>query len=208
MNPEFLILFTFIILLSLFYIHKNDNRVHIEAFNNIKYKVRESDDKELMKKKADYLGRLDIKAVQVINYMKENSIPNNEIATRLQTRYSNASLSETPITDEGAAYTINKGPICICIEKNGKFNDENDAFFVILHELAHIMSNSYGHGPEFKENFNVIVKVAVKLELWKEANYEKKPEVFCGVEITSSPCDKKACNKNNLDHFFKERLLD
>ena len=202
------LILTLIIVLSLFFIFKNDNRVPVEAFNNTKYKVRESNNKELMKKKADYLATLDIKSLKVIKYMKENSIPDNEVADRLDNRYSKASLSETPINDNGAAYTINKGPICICIEKNGKFNNENDAFFVILHELAHVMSNSYGHGPEFKENFNVIVKVAVKLDLWKPSKYEEKPEDFCGVKITTSPCDNNACSKQKLDYFFKENLLD
>ena len=105
-------------------------------------------------------------------------------------------------------FTINKGPINLCIFKDGKFNDKNDAFFVILHELAHIMSNSFGHGDEFKQNFNFIVKLAVKLDLWKDREYEKKPEEYCGVKITTSPCDNETCKNENLEYYFKESLLD
>ena len=109
---------------------------------------------------------------------------------------------------DGAAYTKGKGHIYICCITKGKLNDENDTFFVCLHELAHVMSNSYGHGEEFKTNFNFIVKLAVKLGLWKDPKYEEKSVDYCGVQVTTSPCSYGSCEKNSLDYYFKESLLD
>ena len=141
--------------------------------------------------------------------MYKNHYPNKEIADRVYKRFKNTIINETPPNDSGAAYTVNKGPINICIQKkDGKFHDLNDAIFVILHELAHVMSVSYGHGEEFQENFDYIVKYAVKLGVWKDENYENNATDYCGVEITSSPCDNDGCTKSSLDHFFKESLLD
>lgn len=202
------IILTLIIFIVFYIIFFNDSRIEIDSFNNKKYKIRPGS-KEVMKKKADFLAVLDIKATKIVNEMYKENYPNQKVSDRLYERFKNSSINETPPNDSGAAYTINKGPISICIEKNnGSFYDEEDAFFVILHELAHIMSESYGHGKEFQENFDYIIKYAVKNDLWKDKNYQEKSSDYCGVEITSSPCDNEQCNKSNLDYFFKESLLD
>ena len=139
----------------------------------------------------------------------ENKLPNKQIADLTYDRFKNCKIGETPNGEKsGAAYTINKTSMYLCLITKGKFNNENDAYFVILHELAHVMSNSYGHGDEFKQNFRFIVQLAVKLELWKPANYEKEPVDYCGVTVTTSPCVNGICNKDKLEHYYKESLLD
>lgn len=202
------IILTLILIYVFYIIFYNDTRVEVDAFNNKKYKVRPGPP-ELQKRKADFLAVLDDKANLIVNKMYQEQYPNNKIASRLYERFKNSSINETPPNDSGAAYTINKGPISICIEKkDGSFHDPDDAFFVILHELAHIMSVSYGHGDEFQENFDYIVKFAVKNNLWKDKNYQEKSSNYCGVNITSSPCDNDQCTKSSLDYFFNESLLD
>ena len=202
------IILTLIIIYTLYIIFYNDTRVEVDGFNNKKYKVRPGPP-NLIKKKADFLANLDIKATKIVNDMYNDQYPNKKVSERLYERFKDSSINETPPNDSGAAYTINKGPISICIQKkNGTFHEEDDAFFVILHELAHVMSVSYGHGEEFQENFDYIVKYAVKNGLWKDKNYQDKSSNYCGVEITSSPCDNEQCTKSNLDYFFRESLLD
>jgi len=95
----------------------------------------------------------------------------------------------------------------LCLITKGKLNDENDAFFVILHELAHVMSDTYGHGDEFKKNFNFIIKLAIKLKLWKDKNYNIEPVDYCGIKVTSSPCTTGECKDTTLEHYYKESLL-
>lgn len=197
-----------IVLTVIYFMFFNDSRIEWEAFNGVKYKIK-NDNKELNQIKADFLAKLDDKARKIVKHMKDNELPTKEISTRTDIRYKG--VGETPQGEKsGAAYTINKGQggIYICCITKGKLNDLNDSFFVLLHELAHLMSNSYGHGEEFKTNFNFIVKLAVKLGLWKDPKYEEKSVDYCGVEVTTSPCSHGACDKNSLDYYFKESLLD
>lgn len=206
MYQEFI--FILIVLSVIYFMFLNDSRIEWEAFNGVKYKIK-NDNKELNQIKADFLARIDIKARKIVKHMKENHLPTKEIALRIHNRFKDSNIGETPQGEKsGAAFTINKGDIYICCITKGKLNDENDTYFVCLHELAHVMSNSYGHGEEFKTNFNFIVKLAVKLGLWKDPKYEKKSVDYCGVEVTTSPCSHGACDKNSLDYYFKESLLD
>lgn len=201
----FLFLITFF---CIYFIYFNDTRIEWEAFNGKKYKIK-NDNKELNQKKADFIAKIDEKARKIVKHMYDNKLPTQNISNKTYKRFENSTIGETPNGEKsGAAYTINKGNIYICCITKGKFNDENDTFFVCLHELAHVMSDSYGHGEEFKQNFNFIVKLAVKLGLWQDPNYEKNSVDYCGVEITSSPCTGDLCNKNTLDYYFKESLLD
>lgn len=201
-----IILILLIISVLVIYILNVDTRISVEAFNKKKYKVK-NDNTKINKIKADFLARIDIKIRKLIEYMNNNNLPSKEIANRLKSRYNK--LGETINGEkDGAAYAQNKGEIFICLVTKGKLNDENDTFFVCLHELAHLMSNSYGHGEEFKTNFNYIVKLAVKLNFWKDPRYEEKSVDYCGVQVTNSPCSDGKCNENALDKFFKSSLLD
>ena len=206
MYQEFILIL--IVLTVIYFMFFNDSRIEWEAFNGKKYKIK-NDNKELNKIKVDFLAKIDIKARKIIKHMKDNHLPTKKIALRTHNRFKDSRIGETPQGEKsGAAFTINKGDIYICCITKGKFNDENDTFFVCLHELAHVMSNSYGHGEEFKINFNFIVKLAVKLGLWKDPKYEEKSVDYCGVQVTNSPCSNSSCDKNSLDYYFKESLLD
>jgi hypothetical protein len=195
--------FSIIFLLTIYILCCYDSRIVVDNF-----KIRQGSS-DIVKKKVEFLKELNDKAHTIVLKMYESEYPDKKISDRLYNRFKNTIINETPENDSSAAYTINKGPINICIEKkDGSFYNINDAFFVILHELAHVMSISYGHGEEFQENFNYIVKFAVKENLWKDKKYEENSTDYCGVKITSSPCDNNECSKKNLDYFFKESLLD
>lgn len=186
-----------------------DPRIDYLASDGKNYKIVNSNDSNINAKKAEYLSKINKKAHKIVKYMYDNNLPTKEIADTTYNRFKNCKIGETPNGEkDGAAHTINKTSMYLCIITKGKFNDENDAFFVILHELAHVMSNSYGHGDEFKQNFNFIVKLAVKLKMWKPANYEKKSVDYCGINITTSPCNNGICKKDNLDYYYKESLLE
>lgn len=206
MYYEFILIFIIVIVVYLLYF--KDGRIEWEAFDGKKYKIKDANNKEINQKKADMLARLDEKSRTIVKHMYDNNLPTSEIGNRTYSRFKNSTIGETPNGDSSAAYTINKGHIYLCLLTKNKFNDENDAFFVILHELAHVMSNSYGHGEEFKTNFNFIVKLAVKLGIWKDPKYENRTVDYCGVNVTNSPCTGDKCEKNTLDEYYKESLMD
>ena len=136
-------------------------------------------------KKMDYLT----------DYMYQNELPTAEVATRLKYRWASCKLRETSSNDSSVAFTVNKGTemrLCIRNSKNA-FEDENTSIFVVLHELAHIMSVSYGHNAEFKKNFKYIVQTATKLGLYKPQNFEENPQSYCNTVINTTPCSDGSC---------------
>lgn len=145
---------------------------------------------------AKRLSELARKADKLVNYMVEKNIPTPEIAKRLGARWANIrnnpqGLRETAFGETSAAYTVNKSEqIRICIrdpKAKEVFEDSNTAMLVLLHELAHIMSQTYGHNVEFKKNFAYITKVAVDLGLYNYVDYMQNPTSYCSTDITHSP---------------------
>ena len=199
-----------LLLVVVYFIFFYDERIDYLASDGNRYKIIDSNNEQLNKTKADMLARLNKKAKQVVNNMYTNQLPTKQIGDITHRRFMHCIIGEIK-ESEGGGLTVGKGvKMGVCLVTKGKLNDENDAFFVILHELAHVMSNSYGHGDEFKQNFDFIVKLAVKLELWKPKNYHIEPVDYCGVTVTNSPCtglNGQVCDKDNLDYYYKESLM-
>ena len=59
--------------------------------------------------------------------------------------------------------------------------------FVLLHEMAHIMTTTVGHTPEFWTNFKRVLHDAVQCGIYTSVNYTKTPTPYCGMTITDSP---------------------
>ena len=68
-------------------------------------------------------------------------------------------MLETEETSKYTSYSLNKGEkIALCIRKKGEakeFIEDNTIMFVAIHELAHIMTESVGHEPEFWDNMGL-----------------------------------------------------
>ena len=67
------------------------------------------------------------------------------------------------------------------------FHDDNTIFFVVLHELAHIMTKSIGHNEEFWNNFRYLLKHCIEIKLYNYQDFNNKPEDYCGIQITDTP---------------------
>lgn len=142
---------------------------------------------------AKRLGQLTQNLDRLVSYMYEKKLPDAKVSTRLAQRWERLrtnpeGIRETAAGETIAAYSVNKGDqlrICVRDESSDNlFEDQNDMMFVALHELAHLMSKSYGHNLEFKKNFAYITKIAVELGIYKYIDYQKKPTNYCGTDIT------------------------
>ena len=71
------------------------------------------------------------------------------------------------------------------------FEDDNTIMFVIIHELAHIMTTSIGHTKEFWDNMKYLLEEANKLGLYKIIDYSNNNIEYCGMYIKSTPYDFK-----------------
>lgn len=87
------------------------------------------------------------------------------------------------------AYNVNKGEsISICVKnKNDLVNNINELLFVLLHELAHIMTSDYSHNETFWNSFRYLIKETESIGLYQNINYQNSPTEFCDLHIRHNP---------------------
>lgn len=206
MNKNIILLFLCIIVIyNIFvYIILDDTVKHKSSINGNVYSVR-NENFDQKDNSANFLAKLHMKSSYLVNYMYKHQLPNIEIASRLKYNWDRCSFRETHSSEKSVAYTVNKGDeMRVCIrDSNGTLEDENTSFFVILHELAHLMSVSYGHENEFKENFSYIVHLASKLGLYKPQDFFENPITYCGITIHTTPCINGSCQFNPKNKIKK-----
>ena len=100
-------------------------------------------------------------------------------------------MESTP-DEEHTSSTVNKGEsIHMCLRQrdgpNEELVDENVIMFVALHEMAHVSTESIGHGPDFWNNFGWLLKEAEALQLYHYTDFSAHPVRYCGVYITDAP---------------------
>lgn len=163
------------------------NRVYvISSVNNKRYLVRDNNSKE----SADRLAKLVQKKNMLCQYIKRHKKYKNHNGVKRLLERQDVEIEEKSLEyDNQAAYSINKGErIGICLRNNrGQYEDGNTMFFVLMHELAHIMSRKYAHDEEFWNNFAILIEVAIEAKLYKYKEYSKDVTTFCGHVISHTP---------------------
>lgn len=132
-----------------------------------------------------------LSAVAVREYLHER-------IEQLVSHYSQNRLYEiSPLNSSGVtSYSEDKKKLILCLRKkepdaNGVYelHDINTMMFVVLHELAHMCNNQWGHSKE--SNFWVLFKFlltnAVECGVYQPINYGSKPIVYCGLSLTYNP---------------------
>jgi len=152
-----------------------------------KYCVRERSKLTLA---ADRLATVNQKLAKLVDHCKKE-FPERENVMRLVEGFNPKKISETLPTSEFTAYSENKGEklaFCLNTEKNGNnLIDPNTLTFVAIHELAHIATKSIGHKDEFWSNFKFLLGEAIKINIYNQTDYKKKPVRYCGMTITDNP---------------------
>jgi hypothetical protein len=127
------------------------------------------------------------------SYAAEPALMNDPPVTRFVARFQPDVFSENSMDSMDTSYSENKGQrIVVCLRDKTKtpefpLIDINTVMFVMLHEMAHLMSETIGHTNEFWENFKRILHDAVKIGIYTPVNYTHKPTPYCGMVITNSP---------------------
>lgn len=150
------------------------------SVNGRKYLVLNRSDKL---EAAQKLDRLRSNMLSLIDHMDVKG----EATDRLKNKFK-AVISENAPGGSYTSYTLNKGDhIYMCMRNENQLVDDNTLMFVALHELAHVMTKSIGHKPDFVKNFKFLLKLAEKRGYYKYQAYHITPQQYCGTKISSTP---------------------
>lgn len=159
----------------------------ISNIDGQKYQVRSLPDKQ---DAADLLANIRKKLDTMVEHFGKVE-SSDERVQRMIKNYNPNKLSEGTDSAKYTSYSINKGEkIIFCLRsRDGKNElvDLNTMTFVALHELAHIATVSIGHTAEFWDNFRWILGEAINIGIYKDRDYKKSPQPYCGITITDSP---------------------
>lgn len=178
----------FLALCSYMYIENLNNEVTYVKSNidGKEYLVRNVDDKQ---EAADLFSNMSININKLLDFLKEKY--DSDPVKRLIKKYDPTNITESSASSKYTSYSVNKGEkIVLCIrsrDDDAKLIDLNTLMFVVLHELAHIMTISVGHTEEFWTNFKFLLTKGIELDIYKEIDYSKNPQKYCGITITDSP---------------------
>jgi hypothetical protein len=160
----------------------NDTTDVVSPVNGKTYKVMKSGD---YRAAADMLATLEDRARAFIDAATV-AYPSDPNIRRIK-KYWTGTITEIPQT-ETIAYAIEKKELYLCIRNaQNEIQSEDDLFFVLLHELSHIMNPSYGHDDSFWRQFKRTLEIANKLGYLPFKNYDDYSVTVCGKTISSNP---------------------
>lgn len=140
---------------------------------------------------ANILSKIETNINKFLKGLKEK-YPDDERIKRMSKNLKSTIIEEAPHKDGESSYTINKGELMkICLRKkidNKPFHKLNTLMFVVIHELAHVISISVGHNEEFMTNFRFLLREAPNFDIdYEPIDYSENNMTYCGVEVTHNP---------------------
>jgi hypothetical protein len=157
----------------------------VSKIDNREYIVRKLPDSQLV---ADKLAVLNKNIQKLLDHIKDEE---RKGVKYLVKRYNPDTLSETSPSAKYTSYSVNKGEsIAMCVRHpDNSFIDINTVYFVMIHELSHVMTDEIGHTKLFWENMGYLLKKAEEIGIYKVYDYGKNPIKYCGVMIDATPYD-------------------
>ena len=176
-----------------------DTKQTKSSIDNRKYSVSKSFDDG--NKAAETLSKLHAFICKFLEYLKKSYLKNpdgnkdkKEFIQRILKNYNPDTLYENnPYKGGETSFVINKGAsFGVCLREKitmnpDKIHNFNTLQFVVLHEITHIGTKTYGHNDEFWSRFKFILSEAYASGLYKPVNYQITPMNYCGLTITSNP---------------------
>lgn len=134
---------------------------------------------------ADRLALLELRVRRFLHRAQEYA-PGDPRLLNIQARW-NGSLAETE-QDADVAYSVGKDAISLCVRApDGSLESENTSMFVLLHELAHVATNTYGHKPEFWANMRFLLELAEATGTYTYQDFDATKTTYCGRALAASP---------------------
>jgi hypothetical protein len=182
---EYIFLILGILAILLIYKLRENKVKEISEFDNREYQVNELPDKQEAAKRISEIRD----KIEILQDCLNKKYPDDPRTKRLNDRINLDNIKETPIDSDYTSFSVNKGEeLSFCVRDKGNGNNVHDLnllMFVTLHELAHVISESIGHGSEFVENFSWIIRQAIKCGIYIKEDFSRNPKMYCGVKITN-----------------------
>ena len=172
-------------------LYRNSEKIQLKCVlsenGNNKYCVRKD---SLVEESVPLLTEVTNRANNLVTYMSKK-YPDNKEVKLLVKNYRPNNIKETLPNSEYTAYSEEKGEkIALCLRESKKSNkliDINTLTFVMIHELAHVGTESFGHKREFWEFMKFLLENAVSIGIYEPINYEKEAQEYCGMTIDDNP---------------------
>jgi hypothetical protein len=108
---------------------------------------------------------------------------NNPVLQQIKANFAKIKpdYANIPLYEGDSAYTENKETITLCLvdpDTNVEY-DFNTVMYVALHELAHMVSKSQGHGEEFRDNFAKLLRDAAIKGIYDPS--QSIPTTYCKI---------------------------
>ncbi len=158
--------------------------------DNAIYRVRDMPDKQ---QAADLMARVRQKLQRLYAFLQQKFPGKPQVQQLVQNFEPNPNRFWEATPDaEHTSYSVNKGEkVHLCLRQregpNESLVDENIMVFVGLHEMAHVITPTLGHGPDFWNNFGWLLKQAESLGIYSYQDFKSHPVSYCGLHITDSP---------------------
>ena len=176
-----------ITVLILVYILSDKTVMFYNASLDSKYNVLKDDEAKMIET-SNALAEIHSNVNTLIEYLRTHDASSSLLKT-LGSRYTKGIISEAVIEKGSTSYTIDKQNIHLCLRSRDSIKqvyDINTLMYVVLHELAHVVSKSIGHNDEFKTNFKYLVSSAIQAKVYTYVNYSKTPVHYCGINLTTN----------------------
>jgi hypothetical protein len=107
-----------------------------------------------------------------LDYVNSNDVPDKYKVLRKRIL-----ISGFTNTTDSLGYNVNKGDeIAVCVD-----GTPNQAFHVLIHELAHSTVEEYSHSENFWKNFDELKQMCTKIGIYNPIDNKSQ---FCGKYIT------------------------
>ena len=158
------------------------------SIDGSEHKVQNLPDKQ---DAADAMCKVKKNLSKLIDHYKSdaNTMADSRVKVMVE-RFDPNRISENDITANTTSYSENKGDkIVICMRDKlapYKIMDDNTIMYVVLHEMAHLMTITIGHTAEFWANFRRLLLDGAAIGIYTPVNYTKYPAAYCGMKITDN----------------------
>jgi predicted metal-dependent hydrolase len=172
--------------LALMYTSGPQNNVEVKASDGKTYRVQNLPDKQ---DAAERMSEIRSNLEKIVEHVKQY---HEEPYKRLVEKFNPNVLEENDLGAQSTSYSENKGEkivICLRDKTTAPFPliELNTVMFVLAHEMAHLMTSSVGHTPEFWTNFRKLLQECIQIGVYTPVNYSKSPVQYCGMTISESP---------------------